>query len=206
MKSFVLFGLLFCVCCKDTGPHPSDLVGKYNVSIKLKEDVINKDKIKESVDDAVKDAQAELSKAKEELSKEMDFSHIDTTTMEGKIEYAAKKFGSSMAEIGIGLGEKSNEMGSLFSDLAGQGVGLGASLLNNIKIILELQADGDIKAKGSLISLGLSDATWEVKGDDFLLKTRETDTPDVFHIIERSSKGFTLEKDKWVIEFVKVQE
>ena len=110
MKSFVLFGLLFCVCCKDTGPHPSDLVGKYNVSIKLKEDVINKDKIKESVDDAVKDAQAELSKAKEELSKEMDFSHIDTTTMEGKIEYAAKKFGSSMAEMGIGLGEKSNEM------------------------------------------------------------------------------------------------
>ncbi|MBK8667929.1 MAG: hypothetical protein IPN89_00105 [Saprospiraceae bacterium] len=58
----------------------------------------------------------------------------------------------------------------MFSDLAGQGVGLGASLLNNIKIILELQADGDIKVKGSLISLGLSDATWGSQGRRFSFK------------------------------------
>ncbi|MBC7884211.1 MAG: hypothetical protein H7X99_01970 [Saprospiraceae bacterium] len=199
---FIPVFITFCAC-GDSGPHPSDMVGHYTVTAALDEDAINKTAIRDSIQTAMQHAEDEISKAKEELEKELNLNDIDTTSIEGKLEFSTKKFGKSMADIGINMGELGQEMGNLFSDLAADGINLSESILKNINLDVELLPDGYIRAKGSLISLGLKDAKWQVVGDHFLLKTNETDGQDTFKINSRTNDGFVLEKDKLQITFLK---
>ena len=191
------------MACKESGPFPSDMVGNYSVTASLAEGTINKSVIRDSIQTAMEKAEDDIKKAKEEIEKELNLNDIDTTTTEGKIEFAAKKFGKSMADIGVNMGELGKDMGNLFSNLAVDGISLSESILNNINIDVELLQDGKIKTKGGLISLGLKDATWLVNDDYFLLKTNESDTQDTFRIKDRHAEGFVLEKDKLLITFSK---
>jgi hypothetical protein len=211
MRSFVFSIVVFCniiffVSCKESGPFPSDMVGNYSVTASLAEGTINKNTIRDSIQMAMEKAEDDLKKAKEEIEKELNLDDIDTTTTEGKIEFAAKKFGKSMADIGVNMGELGKDMGNLFSNLAEDGIGLSESILKNINIDVELLQDGKIKTKGGLVSLGLKDATWVVQDDYFLLKTSESDTQDTFRIKDRHTDGFVLEKDKLLITFSKKAE
>lgn len=114
--SFIVFSnIVLLISCKDTSPQPSDLVGNYTVTLSLRDGVVNTEAIKDSINDAMSKASEELNKAKLEMNEEFNFADIDTTTPEGKIEYAAKKFGKTIAEAGLGMGELGKEMGSLFS-------------------------------------------------------------------------------------------
>lgn len=205
MKTYFYFliGFVTLLSCKDTGPHPVDLVGNYVVSARMNKDIIDKDAIQSEIKAAMQEASSEMAKAKEELAVEMDFNSIDTSTTEGKMEYAAKKFGQSMAEVGMTFGEAGKNLGDLVSNLAVEGVGLGETILNNINLEIELQADGDIKAKSTIVNLGLKNATWEVVGDQFILHKENNDTPDTFIIKHRTNTGFTIENDDISIDFNK---
>lgn len=206
-NAFFVTAILFSlISCKESGPYPSDMVGNYTVTASLAEGVIDKNAIRDSIQTAMEKAEEDIKKAKEEIEKELNLNDIDTTTTEGKIEFAAKKFGKSMADIGVNMGELGKDMGNLFSNLAEDGIGLSESILKNLDIDVELLQDGKIKTKGGIISLGLKDATWLVKDDYFLLKTSESDTQDTFKIKDRHPDGFELEKDKLLITFTKKAE
>jgi len=203
---FFLFTFAFvCILlsCKDTSPQPSDLVGNYTVTLSLRDGAINTTAIKDSINDAMAKASDELKKARIEMNEEFDFSSIDTTTAEGKIEYAAKKIGKSMAEVGLGMGEFGKEMGNLFSGLAEGGVGMTKSILENITFDVELQADGHIKSSGSIFNIGINDKSWKVVGDDFILVDANKNEDQVLKISERNDNGFTLTKDEVIIKLIK---
>jgi hypothetical protein len=189
--------------CKESGPQPVDMVGHYIVSANLSKKAINTDDIKNKISEAMEEAKDNISKSKDEIKKEFDLTMIDTSTVDGKIEYAAKKFGQSMAELGTDMGELGTEVGSLFSDLTSNGINFGESLLKNLKIEVELQADGDIKVDNTYVLLGLTNATWKVENDQFLLYKDKQEKPDTFLIKERNTEGFTLTKDELEILFVK---
>ncbi len=199
----VLSNIVFLVSCKDTSPQPSDLVGNYTVTMSLRDGVVNTEAIKDSINDAMSKASEELKKARVEMNEDLNLSAIDTTTPEGKIEYAAKKFGQSIAEAGLGMGELGKEMGSLFSGLAEGGIGMTKSILENMTLDVELQADGDLKASGSVLNIGLNDKTWKVVGDDFILTDGNKNEDQVLKISERNESGFTLTKDEVIIKLVK---
>lgn len=206
MKNISLF--TFCIflpfmSCKDLGPNPEIMVGTYQVTGQLKDGTIDTEEISKSVSDAVKDAKVEIQNARKEIDQELDLANIDTTTAEGKIEYAAKKFGKSMSDIGLTMGELGKDLGDLFGGLAGEGIGLAQSILKNINAEIDLQADGDLKAKNSLINISLPNATWQVDGDQFILHTDNKTQSDTFLITKRSGEGFMLSKDELELHFVK---
>ena len=204
VKYYFTFSILFSLlACKESGPFPSDMVGNYSVTASLAEGTINKSAIRDSIQTAMEKAEEDIKKAKEEIEKELNLDDIDTTTTAGKIEFAAKKFGKSMADIGVNMGELGKDMGNLFSNLAVDGINLSESILKNIDVDVELLQDGKIKTKGGLISLGLKEASWQGKDDYFLLKTNENNSEDTFRIKDRHSDGFVLEKDKLLITFSK---
>lgn len=204
-KSILLFFSLFLILtsCKDRGPQPDDMVGLYVVSAQLTDGVFDKEDIKSSITDAFKEAKNDIAKAKDEIKTEFDLLTIDTSTVEGKIEYAAKKFSKSMAELGTSMGEIGTELGGLISGLTTSGFDLGENLLKNMKLDVELQSDGDIKVNNPWVNIGLKNAKWEVKGNQFILIRDNNETPDVFEIKDRNANGFTLSKDEIEIQFVK---
>ncbi len=203
---FLIFAFAFIFIfssCKDTSPQPSDLVGSYTVTLSLREGVLNTSAIKDSINDAMTKVGEELKKARLEMNNQLDFSSIDTTTAKGKIEFAAKKFGKSMAEVGIGMGELGKEMGSLFSGLAEGGVGMTKSLLENMTFDVELQADGDIKTSRTVVNMGLNDKAWKVVGDEFIVLDKNNIGEKKLKISDRDAKGFTLTNDDILIRFNK---
>jgi len=191
------------MACKDSGPRPSDMVGNFKVTGRLKEGTVNKSAIRDSINNAMKKASEELKKAKKEMTEEMDVSGIDTTTAEGKIEYAAKQMAGSFSQLGEGLGDLTGQLGEMVSGVTVNGLDMAESIIKNLNISVELQEDGDIKSRGSIVDFGLRNAKWEVKDGMFLLYKDEGQEPEVFKISQRSSKGFILEKDKFLIDFVK---
>lgn len=208
MKSLILSlvvfsNIVFLISCKDTSPQPSDLVGNYTVSLSLSGEALNTEAIKDSINDAMSKANEELKKAKLEMNEELNFSAIDTTTPEGKIEYAAKKLSKTIAEAGLGMGELGKEMGSLFGGLAEGGIGMTKSILENMTFDVELQEDGDIKASGSILNIGLNNKSWKVVDDDFIIVDASNKEDQVLKITDRNENGFTLTKDEVVIKLVK---
>jgi len=186
------------------GPHPSDMVGNFEMNIILKDDVVDKKSIQENISSAISKANEDLDKVKEELGSEFDLNDIDTSNLEGKIEFAAKKFGKSMAEVGLNLGGLGKDLGSIISDISLGSMDFLASSLKNLHMEIEFQEDGEIKNRGSVLSLGLNNARWEVKDDNFIFTQDNDKNPESLRIIKRDKNGFTLEKDKVWLEFVRV--
>jgi hypothetical protein len=206
MKNILIFTFCTIMCfisCSEFGSHPASMVGLYEVRAQLKDGTVNANEITKSVSDAMKDVKTEMQKARIEIDQELDLANIDTTTAEGKIEYAAKKFGKSMSDIGLTMGELGKDLGSLFGGLAGEGIGLAQSILKNINAELELRENGDLKANSSLISISLPNATWQVDGDQFIMFTDNKAESDTFLITKKSAEGFILSKDELELHFMK---
>lgn len=68
---------------------------------------------------------------------------------------------------------------------------------------VELQADGNIMASGSVLNIGLNDKTWKVVGDDFIIMDANQKEDQILKITERSDRGLTLTKDDIIIILVK---
>ncbi len=198
-----LSSFLLLSSCKQEGPQPAGMVGLYEVSVRLKDGVIDKKSIRNEINAAMDKAEDEILKAKYELESDIDLASVDTATIEGKIEYAAKTFGKSMAEVGIEMGDLGKDLGEAISGLAVNSLDYSEDLLKNIKLHVELQEDGKINSKKSLLNLGLADARWEVKGDDFLFTNDNGQQPEVMKIARKNKDGFTLEKDDVFIDFVR---
>lgn len=208
MKSLILSlivfsNIVFLISCKDTSPQPSDLVGNYTVSLSLSGEALNTEAIKDSINDAMSKASEELKKARVEMNEELNFSTIDTTTSEGKIEYAAKKMSKTIADASLGMGELGKEMGSLFGGLAEGGFGMTKSLFENMTFDVELLEGGDIKASSSILNIGLNDKSWKVVGDDFIIVDANKKEDQVLKITDRDENGFILTKDEVVIKLLK---
>ena len=201
---FSFYTLFIYTSCQETGPHPSDMVGNFEMSILLKDDAVDKNSIKENISSAISEASKDLEKAKKELSEELSLDDIDTSNLEGKIEFAAKSFGKSISEVGINFGNMGKDLGSIISDISMGSIDIFSSSLKNLNLEIEFQEDGDIKNKGSIFSLGLKNATWEVKGDNFIFTKDDGQSPESLRIIKRDKNGFTLEKEKVLLEFVRI--
>lgn len=200
----LFYSFVFC-SCKDQGPHPTDMVGHFTVTTTLNEKSDDHNKVKSSVTKVYEEAKSEIAKSIENIKHELDLSKIDTTTVEGKIEYATKKFSKTMAEMGTTMGELGTDLAGLFSDLTTSGVRLGEILLKNMKMEVELQADGDIKFKNTWINIAFMNARWEVKKDKFSLFTDENELPEVFKIKESNQDGFVLDNEHLIIKFAKTK-
>ncbi|MBK9733468.1 MAG: hypothetical protein IPO92_00295 [Saprospiraceae bacterium] len=186
--------------CKDKDVKMSDLVGNYEVSMKLKEGTIDKASIKDSIDNAMEIAKKDIQKAKSEMEKDLNIDEIDTTTAEGKIEYLTKSFGKSIADVGLNIGDEMTEMAS---DLATKGLNLSEEILSKIRVNIELFENGKVKSSASLFNIGMDDATWKVAGNQFFITKDNESEKDSFTIIQRSQNGFILEKDKFHFVFTK---
>ncbi|MBK8054230.1 MAG: hypothetical protein IPK35_13400 [Saprospiraceae bacterium] len=195
--------LLVIFSCKDSGPHPSDMVGIYDVKARLKEGTIDKKSVKEEIKSAMEKAGADLKTAKDDIKNDFDLSSIDTSTIEGKLEYAAKNFGKLMTETGLELGDITEELGAALGGIAESGIDFSETMLKMVHLQVELQADGDIKAKNSIFNMGLSDARWEIKGKDFVVIKHDSQQTESMKILKRDDSGFSLEKDNLILEFVK---
>lgn len=200
----LIIGFMIIVSsCKETGPQPSGMVGLYEVKVRLKDGVIDKKSIQDKIKTAMNEAEDEIQKAKADIDNDINLSLVDTTSIDGKIEYAAKKFGKSMAEVGIEIGDLGKNFGEAVSGLAVNSLDFSEKILKNIKFNVELQADGIVKSKESLLNLGLNNARWEVTGDDFLFSDESNDQPQKMKIVDRRNDGFTLEKDDVFLDFIK---
>lgn len=208
MKS-IIFTFVVCtsfLSCLPMGPQPSDMVGQYDVSLELNEEAIDKKSIKKQIDDAMSKADEEIEKSREEMMKDIDLENIDTTTLEGKLEYLGKSFGSKMGNIGLDIGKLSKDLGGLIGDITNGSIDFSTSLLRNLKLDIELQEDGDVKVKNKMVSMGFNNATWKVEGDAFILTKAGEKTKDEYKIVNRDAKGFTIEKDKLQLHFTKKTE
>jgi hypothetical protein len=139
----------------------------------------------------------------EVLNEEIDLSEIDTTTPEGKIEYAAQKMAKEFAKVGKTMGKEMAEMGGLFGNL-GTGLLDGlSSMLEGQRFDVELQADGDVKIKGlGLLAMATSDKKWSVVDNDLVI-TDVNGKEEARGMIVPDATGFTVEHKELMIRFVK---
>lgn len=195
--------LLVLFSCKDQGPQPADMVGKYEITVRLKEGVADKKSIKSEINEALKKVGDEMEDAKKTLEKEVDLSDIDTSTLDGKIEYNAKVFGKSIAEVGLEMGTLSEDFGDSMSGIAESLLDFSESMIKKIRVEIELLANGDFKTQNKLVNLGYNNSKWEVSGDEFIITNNGDTTTKRLKIIKRDSNGFSVEEEKVILDFNK---
>jgi len=202
----ILLFLIMIFSCKSEVPQPSDWAGDYEVSFQIAEVNQSISDMKDSMTTAMTTASSELQKAKEEMKVNFNNNFVDTTTSEGKIEYAAQQFGKKIAEASLELGGLSTQLGGIVSGMVGDNMGWAMSLLDNVKVPVTLQADGDIKVKSDMIfSLMTSKMRWEKIGDQIKI-TDENNEVKLLDIIadHGDSKLLTFENLKIKLNRVKV--
>lgn len=199
----LLIALGFGACSQKTKTN-KDMIGKYNVHLELDAKTFNKQGVKDSVTDALSKAKDELSKVKLEFDTKMDSSGIDTTTAEGKMEYFAKSFAKTMSSFGKDLGELGILMGEAAGDVAVKAMEMAETLVQHIKMEVELTEEGKIVTDSSLVNkVHFIGSQWEVKDDIFILKDDDGKTKHEYKITDHSDKGFVLTHDKYRLVFDK---
>lgn len=194
------------MACSSENSTRKEFAGTYELKIKFEENLLNNENIKDSIRLGLAEAKKAIAAAKEEVSEEFDMKNIDTTTAEGKIEFASKAFGKGMAEMGMSLGALATEMGTIAGDVADGGFGLAENIMKNLKIRLELMEDGKIKGStGSISSISMDDATWDIRNKKFYLKSKKDSSEEEFKIIRKTDNGFELEKNKTKFIFTRIR-
>jgi hypothetical protein len=183
--------VLSLISCK-TAPDKASLAGDYSIKAEWK----NKEKIqsdvKKELEGTWQKVSDDLSKAKEDLESDFDLSTIDTTTTEGKIEYASKKLAKEVSSAGMKVGESAGDLGKSVSDLVINKLGGLESVINDLNLDITLQPDGDIKTKG-LTSLFTVNKSWDVVGDEMIIKDAKSEEVINAAIVSSDDKGFVLE-------------
>ncbi|HRI01546.1 MAG TPA: hypothetical protein PK006_10880 [Saprospiraceae bacterium] len=202
MKTVSLFHLCFAflISCSNV-KNPVSLAGKYQAHIEIDKSKLNSAGVKDSIE-------LQLSKAKEELQKidfknEMDLSKIDTSTAEGKLEYAAKEFAGSMTNLGKELGSIGLNLGKFLGDVTINGINDLELGLHDLKFDVELQEDGDIKTDQEWIAwMYLKNVSWEQSNDQFILKNKD----GVLRTFKFTTKddGFILEENAMKVVLTKI--
>lgn len=192
--------------CKSEKDIKNEFIGNYDVQIKLGDIPINKTAIKDSIRAGLAEADKALKEAKNEVNSDLKLDKIDTTTAEGKIEYAAKAFGKSMNEVGTSLGSLAKGMGELAAGIAEGGLDMADNILKNMHFKVELSKDGIIKGSSvNFSNVSFDGSTWDVRGNKFYIKSKDGATEEEFVIKQHDDKGFIIEKEKTIFTFTKAK-
>jgi hypothetical protein len=199
----IIIGLIACKSNKNT---KEEFAGTYDMQVKFEKNLIDKLAIQDSIKTALAEAEKEITNAKVEIKEDLDGSKIDTTTPEGKMEFAAKKFGEGMSEMGNSLGTMAKGMAEMAGNMAEGGIELADNLLKNLKVRVELLEDGSVKGSSLNFSgVRMDDATWDVRDKKFYLKSNKDSSEEEFKITKVTDTGFELEKDKATLVFTRVK-
>ena len=186
------------LACSESGPRPESMIGWYNVSLSS----VNKQAGNE--EQGIPEAENKMPSDREgstSISETVEtdlLQDIDTSTMDGKIQYSARQFETSMKALGEGLSD-------VFNSLAKTGMNIKNGLLEDIRFDAELQEDGDIKIKEMPVDIfQVRDATWAVDGKQFFIFRGQSDTL-TFDIVKKSKKQILLQNEDIAIKLDKIQ-
>lgn len=197
----VLF-FITTLACKKSDVKPSEMVGKYSVHLELDQKKFNKQAVRDSITEALTKAKDDITKVKEEVDVKMDTAFIDTSSFEGKMEYFAKSFAKSMASFGKDLGELGILLGEAAGDVATGAMDFTESLIQKIKLDIELLENGKIVTSSDIANkIQFVGSTWEVQNDSLTFKDDNGIVVQTYQILEKNPKGFVLVHDKYRLIF-----
>lgn len=200
--SFILSAILFQSCSNFNNTR-KEYAGKYTVKLELEKDVIPKEAIKDSIKAGLTEAKEAIKNAKKQMNDDLKLDEVDTSTTEGKIEYAAKTLGKGIGEFGLAMGEFGRSMGELAANVAAGSLDLAENAINKINFKVELKEDGKITSdKTGVNNFKLDESTWEVDGKTFYLVDNDKNK-EAFEIVSKKEDGFVLKKDKLKFIFSK---
>lgn len=191
----------FLAGCKTQGPQPEDMVGVYTVDIQsdslVVENADNLDKTESFEFDADSFA-FNFEKSMENVGDQIA-DNLDTSGVDGKLEYSIQMFGKTMEQFGKGMENFAEDMGKLGEQIAVKSKKWKNQLLQNIHFEVDLQQDGDCKIKNlNLDFLAFRDARWEVKNDSlYVLKDKQT--PLSFFIEKIEKDKIYLKKEDIIL-------
>lgn len=202
----VLFPLLLnLLACGESGPRPKSMIGWYNVSLSSVNATVDSGmgdiQQKESNSDSEQGSGKSMSEADEnEIAPD-----IDTSTIEGKIQYSGRQFETSLKTLGKNVAAWGQELSEVFNSLAKTGMNIKNDLLEDIRFDAELQEDGDIKIKEMPVDIfQVRDATWAVDGKQFFIFRGQSDTL-IFDIVKKSKNQILLQNKEIAIKLDKIE-
>lgn len=206
MRYFIFMSVLLFAYCKQKEVKPMEITGKYSVHLELDQKQFNKQTVKDSIAQAMSKAKEDLAKAKIEVDASMDTSFIDTSSFEGKMEYFAKSFAKSMASFGKDLGEMGILLGEAAGDVAAGAMDFTESLLQKIKLEIELQENGQVVTSSALANdIQFIGTHWEVAGDTLTFKDNNGMKVQAYQVADLTPNGFQLLHNKYKLVFVRKQ-
>lgn len=200
--SFAIATILF-QSCSNFNNTKKEYAGKYTVKLELVKGIIPKEAIKDSIKAGLSEAKETINNARKQMNDDLKLEDVDTSTTEGKIEYAAKSFGKGVGEFGLAMGEFGRSMGELAANVATGSLDLAEKAINKINFKVELKEDGTvISDKTGVNNFKLDESTWEVEGKTFYLVDSDKNK-EAFEIVSKKEDGFVLKKDKMKFIFSK---
>lgn len=200
----IIFSLLSLFACSSSVKTPSTLVGEYEISVRLKEkskEVLN------SMKDSVKLALQEAKKQMADTKISLDLNDIDTSTAEGKIEYAAKSLTKQFTDsLSPEFGMLADGVSALAHSTGDIGIKMLETVLKLVTIQVSLKEDGSISTNQELIKAQFNtDLKWKQDGDKFILLNSDGATEQSFIIQNRRDSGFDLVNEEISLHFQKIK-
>lgn len=203
-KFLIITACLFLGACKSNNVKQQDMIGKYKVHLELDQSGLDKQAVRDSINNSLNKAKDELAKAHDEMEEQMNTAFIDTSTAEGKLEYFAKSFAKAMGSFGKDLGVLGIKLGEAAGDVATGAIDFTESLLQKIKLDVELKVDSTIVSSSELVkTVQFVGSKWEVKGDTFYFKDDYDRIKSEYRILESSEERFVLGQQKYRLIFDK---
>ncbi len=182
------------------------MTGNYTVHLELDKQQFNKQAVRDTIAEAMTKAKDDLAKAKLEIDASMDTSFIDTSSFEGKMEYFAKSFAKSMAGFGKDLGEMGILLGEAAGDVAAGAMDFTESLIQKIKLDIELKENGQVITSSELANrIQFIGTKWEISGDTLTFKDNNDTKVQSYPVTELSANGFVLLHNNYRLVFIRKQ-
>lgn len=198
-----VMAMVILLSCNQFGDPKKEFAGDYKVRVELDKEIFAENAIRDSINLKMAEMKKELGKAQKEMQDSFNLEKIDTTTPEGKIEYAAKSFAKGITGLAGPLGELGKSLGEMGAGIAKGSVSMIGDLIGNIRFNVSLNQNGTVSTDYDNVNFfGTRDATWDVRGDKFIITGKDNEKQE-FDIIGKKEGGFELRKDKVRLVFDK---
>jgi predicted regulator of Ras-like GTPase activity (Roadblock/LC7/MglB family) len=182
------------------------MTGIYHVSFSLDDKLMDSKEFRNQLNETLAETKAAVQNSAQEFEKELNLSNIDTSTIEGKLEYTTKSLVKSFSGLGEALGSMGETMGTAISVHISGAIGTAINSLNGLTFTAELQEDGNFNIGGAMSLLDAGQNRWKVDGNDFILYSEHRGNEETRFIIEdRNKSGFSLKKDGLIMKFERKQ-
>lgn len=190
MATIILFS-----CGQFTDPR-KEYAGDYTVRIELDKKLISDEAVQDTINSKMAELKEKLAKAETEMKDSFNLESIDTTTPEGRMEYAAKSFAKGMTGLLSPLGELGKSFGEMGAGFAKGGIAMLNDLVGKMKFNVSLNANGTINTDyDSVDVLGTRNSTWNIEDNKFQLISKDNKIQS-FDIVSKKEDGFVLRKDE----------